>query len=334
MKRPWGLLHQVLSRLECGAKWDLIGAVSFEERCNGALEILSKTKRLGNRFLFDITDTSPRYREKARAKTNAHIGRAKSLGIDEKDILNIDLLSPANAYVGAIESFLNQSDGHVILDISSLPKRIFYPCLKLALANPKVKSLIAAYSCPESYTEESLATDTDPFGGFPLFSPATVHLEEPKVIIVGVGYLPFDLTGLTQQLSSKVPVNVLFPFPPGPPSFQRNWQFLLDIFGEAQSSLIPEPIRVDARDASYAFDLISDITDKGGKNSYLLPYGPKPHSFAMALHFLGGKGKDQLLYTQPKAYHYDYSIGLKRQGDFPETYGYCVILNKKNLYTV
>lgn len=334
MKRPWGLMNQVLSRLECGTKWDLIGAISFEERCNGALEILHKTGRIKQKLLFDIIDPSPRYHDKAREKTANHMSMAGEFGAKVNDVVELGLLSPANAYVSAVESFLNESDGNVILDISSLPKRIFYPCLKLALTNPSVRNLVVAYSCPQRYTEEGLATDVDPLGAFPLFSPAEVHLPEPKVIIVGVGYLPFDLAGLTQQLSSKVPINVLFPFPPGPPSFQRNWQFLLDIFGEAQSSSIPEPIRVDARDASYAFDLISELTAKGASSSYLLPYGPKPHSLAMALHFLGGRGKDQLLYTQPKAYHHDYSIGLRRLGDFPETYGYCVKLSSRNLYTV
>lgn len=331
MKRPWGYLQEVIARLEKKEQWDIIGAVSFEERCTGAQEVLYESKSLRNKLIFKINDPPSGYTDDVIRKTNTHINNFRKIGALDGDIYEMDLLDPAGIVVAKVREFIDASDGNLILDISSLPKRFFFPCLKLALASPKIRNLISAYSIPLRYTSDTLASDTDPMSSFPLFSSPHVVSDEPEIIIIGVGYLPFDLQGLRQQLSGKVPTKVIFPFPPGPPSFQRNWQFLMDIFGENQSESIPEPIRVDARDASYAFDIIDDLTLKGKLGAYLLPFGPKPHSLAMALHCLRSQ-KDHIFYTQPKAYHYDYSIGIKRIGELPEVYGYCIKLNSKNLY--
>ncbi|WP_416243391.1 hypothetical protein ACLSSQ_17655 [Azospira sp. APE16] len=332
MKRPWGLLHNVVARINGAELWDLIGAISFEERCTGALETLHSEGKLRYKKLFKINDPESGYSNLVRQKTKQHLLVSQTFGVTTEDIVEVELFSPANIIVSSIHDFLTKTNGNVILDISSLPKRIFFPCLKLILNSDRVRNLIVTYSIPEDYTREPLGADTDPLGYFPLFSPQQVKPHEPEVIIIGVGYLPFDLGDLYQHFAEDVPVKVLFPFPPGPPSFQRNWQFLLDIFGEAESDSIPEPIRADARDVSYVFDVIGDLTSDGTKTACLLPFGPKPHSLAMALHSLKGKSKDIVLYTQPKAYHFDYSIGLRRSEGIPEAYGYCIKLSGNNLY--
>jgi hypothetical protein len=313
-------------------EWDVIGSVSFEERCTGTLETMHGAKKVGKKLFFRIADKPSMYSEKVSEKTEAHRASALELGLQNGEIHDLDIMFPAGAAVVAVNRFLGNSNGNVILDISCLPKRMFFLCLKLILTNPNVKNLIVTYSIPESYTHEPLALDTDPLSTLPLFGPTEARPPDPEVIIIDVGYLPFDLKALRAQFSSRIPEKVLLPFPPGPPSFQRNWRFLLDIFGEAETEVIPEPIRVDARDVSYAFDVIDDITSGGTLRACLMPFGPKPHSLAMALHLIRPGNKNQAQYTQPKAYHYDYSMGLKRLDGNPEVYGYCVKLNGKNLY--
>jgi len=313
-------------------EWDVIGAVSFEERCNGTLETMHKSKKIGRKLFFRINDQPSMHSEKIYEKTQAHYVVAQKLGLQDNEICDLDIMFPAGVAVFAVNNFLSQSNGNVILDISCLPKRLFFLCLKLILSNKNVKNLVVSYSIPESYTTEPLALDTDPLSTLPLFGPNEARPSDPQVIIIDVGYLPFDLKALRAQFSSRIPEKVLLPFPPGPPSFQRNWRFLLDIFGEAETQVIPEPIRVDARDVSYAFDVIDDITCAGTLRACLMPFGPKPHSLAMALHLIRPGNKNQAQYTQPKAYHYDYSIGLKRMNDMPEVYGYCIKINNKNLY--
>jgi len=332
LKRPWGLLHQLFERMSTPGEWDLIGAVSFEERCNGTLETMHGTKKIGKKLFFRITDKLSIYTEKAAEKTEAHRVVGHAFGLRDAEIHDLNIMFPAGVAVATVNKFLSESKGNVILDISCLPKKLFFLCLKLILASKNVKNLIVTYSIPESYTQEPLALDTDPLSTLPLFGPTDPREPDPQVIIIDVGYLPFDLKALRAQFSSRIPEKILFPFPPGPPSFQRNWRFLLDIFGEAETEVIPEPIRVDARDVSYAFDVIDDITSGGTLRACLMPFGPKPHSLAMALHLIRPGNKNQAQYTQPKAYHHDYSIGIKRMAGIPEVYGYCIKLNNKSLY--
>src|SRR5947207_322696 len=91
-----------------------------------------------------------------------------------------------------------------------------------------------------------------------------------------------------------------------------------------------EPIRVHALDVSEAFDHIRSATDNGRRYSILAPFGPKPISVAMGIY--AALSKNPVYYTQPRAYNPNYSSGTKRIEGQPQTYGYCVRLEGRDLY--
>ncbi|MEK6364987.1 MAG: hypothetical protein V4803_04990 [Burkholderia gladioli] len=195
------------------------------------------------------------------------------------------------------------------------------------MRDENLRDLLVTYTVPISYTEEPLAEDLNPLSAFPGFSP-DLGIDEPKRIIASLGYTPFDLAGLQQQLGGRPLVSTLFPFPPGAPRYQRNWQLLLKLFGVGEA--METPIRVDAIDVSYAFDVLKSLTNSGQEHAFLLPFGPKPHSLAMLLHSIQFKSVVQ--YTQPKIYHPEYSSGIKKINEDPVVYCYCIRLQGQDLY--
>jgi hypothetical protein len=127
-----------------------------------------------------------------------------------------------------------------------------------------------------------------------------------------------------------VEFKLLFPFPPGPPNFQRNWKFVAQL--EQTLPLRSEPIRVEAYNVSDTFDHIVELTSRGTRPAVFAPYGPKPMSLAMCLFaILSGS---PVYYTQPQTYHPEYSIGVKEVGGFPLSYAYCIRLNGRDLYSL
>ena len=148
--------------------------------------------------------------------------------------------------------------------------------------------------------------------------------------IVSVGFLPFGLPDLIKNDYSDAKVTLLFPFPPGPPNYQRTWEFIRDI---EKSSPLRDPSdikRIDALDVPGCFKRILELTRSNPENTVLAPYGPKPHSLAMCL--FACSYNCEVYYTQPEVYHPSYSTGIATKNNQPVTSGYLVKLNHKNLY--
>jgi hypothetical protein len=327
--RPWGLINKVLARTSIN-QWDFVGAVSFEDRCIASYELSKKSQsNIASTFLLRVDDSPSRYTSLINDKTNRNVTEFINRGANERDILRLNLFSPIGTLFDNYKNFVENSTGNVLLDMSCLPKRMLFPILRMTMESGNINNVIVSYSVPEKYTQEQLAEDPQPITTFPGMGGSDIEGKEPEIIIVGLGYLQFDLAELKQQLSGNVPVRVLFPFPPGAPAYQRNWKLLLSLYGEEDR--VPEPIRIDARDPSYAYDVLQDLTENGKLRAYILPFGPKPHSLAMALHSI--KSGSEMMYTQPKVYHPDYSIGIKQIRGEHEVYGYCIRLNGTDIYS-
>lgn len=324
MQRPWGALRGLYPRIEVES-WDFLGAASFEDRCIAApTENYLNIKKL---LLTRFDDSDSRFRAVVDEKTNANIQSMREVLGHDLPVKRYGLLDPIGSQVADLRNFYEDCD-NIIIDMTCMPKKYLVLALKEALKKASIKNILVTYTIPERYTSESLAEDLDPLKSFPGFAKDDFIEDEPSQIIVGLGYIPFDLKGLEQELSGKPVVHVLFPFPPGPPSFQRNWKLMLSLFEGGEE--IPEPIRIDAKDASYAFDVIRDLTNEGNNRAYLLPFGPKPHSLAMAL--FSYRYEAELLYTQPKVYHPEYSSGIKKIGSNNEIYGYVIRLDGEDMY--
>ncbi len=192
--------------------------------------------------------------------------------------------------------------------------------------------MIVTYSVPEKYHDGALAEDPEPWAHIPLFGPPGYPDREFEFVIVGVGFLPFGLPELLKNEYRNVGVKFFFPFPPGPPTYQRTWNFVREIekdFPIDHSMLI----RVDTYNVSDAFDYICSITDNNIKKAIMAPYGPKTISIAMCIY--ATLTDSPVYYMQPNIYHPEYSSGIKRNGQgIPEIYAYCLRLDGNDYYDV
>lgn len=277
--RPWGLLTWVLDKCP-PARWSLLGSLSPEARSLTVWQTLSSSNRLGLNYLAIVEDPPSRFTTQTTARLVDRLAEFASGGGDRARECHRHALFAKHAeIVDTVDRFIQGAGPNVILDITSLPKRYFFPMAKRLLKFSRIENLLATYTRPTSYTPENLAENFEPLQYLPLFA-GTYPERSPKVIVVGIGY---QIMGLPEQLEHyghEASVKLLFPFPPGPPSFQRNWEFVRVL--QKSITVKPDSISlVTAYDASDAFDHILSFTEHGDLDAAFAPYGPKPISLAM-----------------------------------------------------
>lgn len=301
-----------------------MGNLSSEDRSLAAWYALSSVTSKATGDFIRVIDPPSRYSLAIEKKCDALALPLYALGFKDSDIERVPLLARSEELVKTVEALIAGASADVICDISTLPKRIFFPVIKLLLNSESINNLVVAYTRPNAYTPQALSEDPDPWRHLPLFAPPYPE-PEVKLLVVGVGFEPLALPELLQEDYHGVGIKLLFPFPPGPPAFQRAWEFVRTI-EDSFPHAAREPIRVDSRDVSDAFDHICAATDRGAEYAVLAPYGPKTISLAMCLYSI--VTDHPTYYTQPKVYHPDYSSGVA------ETYAYCVKLQGQNLYSL
>jgi hypothetical protein len=242
----------------------------------------------------------------------------------------MSLFSSDQEIVHTVEAFVAAAGLHVVLDISAMPKRFFFPILKRLLRPNRLETVVVTYTVPETYGEGDLAEDHQPFTHLPLYGPSSFPLRRPEIVIVSAGFMKLGLGELLEPYKT-VAIRTIVPFPPGPPSYFRNLDFVRDI-EKALPKGIPGPIRVEAYDCVDAFDHIAQLCDQGRRACILAPYGPKPISLAMALY--ASLSQDVVLYTQPTAYDPFYSVGIGTMGGKLNSHAYLLRSRGQNLYSL
>jgi hypothetical protein len=322
--RPWGKLSWLLSKSD-NIVWNIIGSVSFEDRCT-ALQTIFATKEIDNHLYFNILPPESIVKAELDEKLKNNLDILEKNGVKSRQIVNVKLLESIDSFLSPLREFLNLSNGNIILDISSLPKRFFFPVLKIINSHDKIKNLIVTYTIPQKYSEKELSWDPADWNHIPTFMPIDFRDSQTELAIISVGFVPLGLPKLLTGKYSDAEVKLLFPHPPGPPNYQRNWEFVRKIVTSYPRLSINEMNRVHALDTSDAFDKLCEITDNGRYKSILAPYGPKPISLAMAL-FAIDQGVP-VYYTQPSYYAPDYSTGIK------DTFAYWIINSGNKLFIV
>jgi hypothetical protein len=157
--------------------------------------------------------------------------------------------------------------------------------------------------------------------------------------VVGIGFEPLGLKELYSQHKWQR-MRYIFPFPPGPPGFHRNWNFVRTLEEQAKEhDDSPEQDRwhINMYDCSSTFDALARVTRNGQAASVFAPYGPKTTSLAMCLFACASqKGSGPQLpvyYAQPRRYDVGYSSDVKRAADGSDDIkAYCVKLDGNDLY--
>lgn len=329
--RPWGHVDWLMARLP-GRIWHFLGCISTEERCLAAWEALKPI--CGDRVNFVvIEDPDPADKAAVDKIINERKAGLDAAGIAPGKIETLDLMAGIPDILAQGEAALRAGVKDVILDISTLPKRFFFPLIKSFILDGRVKNLVATYTLPLEYGT-TLAENPQACLVLPGF-PAERNAPETELAIVSIGFQPL---GLAQFFSDQNPsaIRLLFPFPPGPPGYSRNWQFVNEIEKLTQHGQMDQPTRLDSYDPSQAFDAIAEMTGRGSLVTALAPYGPKPISLAMCLYSvaaqMAGKRKVPIYYAQPMTYETDYTRGVVEVAGRKKVIGYALKLGGAPLY--
>ncbi|MFN3818056.1 hypothetical protein [Blastomonas sp.] len=208
--RPWGPLQWVISQLP-GDPWSLLGVLGTEDRCVAALNALNTG--LNAKKFFKILDP---HMSPASAFDERFVeiqGRLEKEGLLSSDICTVDLLQDIDTIKEELDSFLQQAGHRVIIDITSMPKRWFFPITRFMLQYEDVSTIIFTYTSAEAY-EEQLSSDPAALGPLPTFdSPRGADSYDE--LVVGVGFAPLGLRDIFEADIGKV--RYLFPFPPRAP---------------------------------------------------------------------------------------------------------------------
>ncbi len=320
--RPWGDLKWVLSKYP-QVNWDFIGCVATEDRFASSFSVLKKDFQINRKLFLKVIDPPSEQSNKVTLRLSENETLLKDIDATV-DIQEHFLLEPYGNIVEALNNFLNQSSGNIVLDISTMPKRFFFPLVKL-LIKRKISNLVVAYSSPAKYCASELSSNPQSWDHLPLFMSPDFPEKAMDIAIVGVGFMPFSLPSLLLSKYNAIPVTFLFPFPPGPPNYQRTWEFMRKIEKSFTFKTADCVIRVNAANMPDAFEQIVLGTHNGSKQAIFAPYGPKPFSLAMCIY--ATLHDSPVYYTQPTYYHPEYSVGTS------SVVGYSLILNSRNLYS-
>jgi hypothetical protein len=224
------------------------------------------------------------------------------------------------------------------IDISSLPKRFFFPAVKAALDCGDVRNLLVLYSVPESYPPAPQAISSNPnqwtsMDNFGLIDP-DLQQEVDSHLIICAGFVVDGLAAYLKNRTSATRRSMLIPFPAEEwATVRRSWESARSIDESLQlgkdeaAARYSEPCRrVGAYDASGAFDILLSLTNGGKKPAALAPLGPKPISLSFCL-LAAQSVSHPVYYAQPRTYAVAYSQGCKT------TYAYWIKHNGDNLYS-
>lgn len=326
--RPWGELGWAMGISE-PRRWHFIGCLAPEERSVQPLLALHQMNLLESIHLARVHDLKPedKKREEQEVEKRRRECTTAGLQIVAKDF---DLDTRVNSSTWP-EAFDFRGRESVVLDISCLPKRFFFPILRSAVRSPDVTDLLVLYAKPKAYPKRDISADREPWKVIDQFRLEDVktEAEAEKSLIISVGFMVGGLVEYLSEPKDDLGLDLLIPFPAEPwNSVHRAWISARLIEDELRKGdRNPSYHRVPALDASLAFDRLLSLTYSGTKPAALAPLGPKPTSMAMCLLASSTDGHP-VYYAQPKTYAVDYSLGYEK------TFAYWIKHRGINLYSL
>lgn len=329
--RPWGHLDWVMTRVAAG-EWSLLGVIGAEGRSMSAWTRLRERGILVAARMMDIGNlASGRWADEVAALRGTRRAEFLAAGGRAEELEAHDLAERHGRIVDAARDAVANCRGNLVIDISVMPKRFFFPVVKTALKTAGVRNLIVTYTVPRSYSDEPLAEDPSPWNVLPMFMNRDPEPSGVRLLLVGVGHEPLGLPRLLESDEFRgMSVRMLLPFPSSPAGVRKNWDFIRRCEGITGRGLV-EPVRTDAYNLGEVFDRLKALTDQGRLYSYLAPFGPKTMSLGMCI--FGAIYDMPAFYTQPRFYHPEYSTGVDMVDGRPRIYAYPIILDGRHLFT-
>jgi hypothetical protein len=218
----------------------------------------------------------------------------------------------------------------VVLDLTALPKRFFFPILRTLLRTETVKDILLTYTSPGSYAADGpLYEDIEPWRPLPVFGAS---ISEGEHWIVSVGFLVESLHQYLGDNPDHERMKLLIPYPAPLGILRRTWESVarLEQLENAGSKPRFEKFRVDGIDMSSSFDRIVSLARASERPTAFAPFGPKPVSAAMCLY--ASAKECAVYYPQPTVYHPNYAIGIGGSEPARAVNAYWVKHDGENLY--
>jgi len=335
--RPWGPTDWVMSKLG-ERQFSVLACLATEKRSGLSIDYLSSFSR--NFRIIKIKDPFPiseEHEESAFAESKSQITNLPNIeSMISEDYLKASL-DRMHEYIDMISA-----DGNVIFDITSFPKRWFFPMVLMMQKSRRIKNLIINYTQGSGYAE-TLSENPEGLRPLPGFT-SLLGRKEHDFAFVGVGFHAANMNAMFEADQPKN-LRLLFPFPPGPPGLNENWKFVENIDRNFARRIDPDsnidPVSImhlPALDVSSAFDVLCNITDSAKRTSMLAPYGPKPISLAMCLFASAAqvKGREDVpvFYSQPQRYSSNYTSGASITDGKIQSWSYLIKSDGKNIYGI
>ena len=329
--RPWGPVDSALS-LSSPKKWHFIGAIGTEDRSLCAWSHMRTLDVITSESFAQIHDVdSEKYRERNRIalqdRRNELVINGGSLG----SITTLNLMDEL-FQITAFAQKPENTQASVVLDITSLPKRFFFPILRQLTRNPVIQNLLVTYTSPECYVEDApLYEDIEAWKNLPGFGGTGSN--KPEHLIVSVGFLVESLRCEIKDNPGHQ-VKVLIPFPAPLAVLRRTWKSIADLEDNYENHQWFEKFRVDTLDMSAAFNRICSLANTPPKSLAFAPFGPKPTAAAICLYAQQRENVSSVLYPQPTVYHPDYSKGIRNNNPATAVNAYWIKHEGEFLYCV
>lgn len=327
--RPWGLLDWVLRKTST-LTWSLFGCIGTEVRSLTVWDYLNVHNLHAEPCLLRIEDKPSRFSstiaQLLKQRETEFVASNGNLSVIKDHLL----LESYSAIVTETERYLTKCGHSVILDVTALPKRFFFPILRLLLSRDSVRNLIVTYTFPNKHTEGKLAENPMEWDHLPLFAGRYGH-EKPTMMVIGVGFETLGLQGQIDQGDSGLPIKLFLPFPSQPISYRRELDMVRKLQRRRSANGF-EVYRTDSKDISDPFERLVTLSNNGKHRMVLAPFGPKPLSVAMCI--FAALSDSPVFYTQPSVYHPEYSVGVARINGLAETYAYCLRLEGRNYFSI
>jgi hypothetical protein len=285
---------------------------------------------VGSELFAEIQDVgSDKYRDRTWIALEARRTRFSHIGGDVALLERMELMAElflVNAFARRAETAATS----VVLDITSFPKRFFFPILRtLADKNSNVRNLLVTYTSPASYApdDEPLYEDIETWRVLPGFGgTGTIGAQW----VVSVGFL---VESLRMYVGSdpNAKMKLLIPFPAPLSSLRRTWESVANLERDHNDGRF-EKFRVESLDMSAAFDRIRQLAGNPEKPLAFAPFGPKPTSAAMCLYAM--QRDSSVHYAQPTVYHPEYSLGIRGNDSAAAVSAYWIKHEGENLYAV
>ena len=307
----------------------------MEDRCTATCQALPEYLNWGHKLVLRIDDNLSPLSVEINRKTDVNEQAFLTNGFELADFYRLGISSAFGKLDEVLKEYLGRVAGpNLVLDITSLPKKVFFFIIRLLLSgNYNFENIVITYSKPERYASTALAESPEPWDALPGFR---LPRDKPKhkKLIIGVGFEPLGLPKIADTGEFKsAPVSFLFPFPSKANRVAKNWRFIRRVF---PNDRLFNVVSVDASNLPEVYDKIWGMGDGGDLPIALAPYGPKPMSLAMAIYASNTRTTDRptgVFYTQPVFYNPDYSSGIRQVNGVMDIDAYCLTLDGTMLYS-